>query len=589
MQYLFFLIFSVLSLFAFPVKAAPNGHSDATVRYQQLKHIYTGKETTLFEREQQRLYQSFQQGELSLAMFKGKSSAVREAIAWGDAYSPVVVSHLAAVDPSRLTGDEATAFALLYEGRLDEAVQAYQPLQSLEKVKAESALLDSPRVRATLQHEAYLLDLAGVNPDRCAQLYECLVTRDDCPCQLRFQYADFLYRHQRYADADRWGRAALNGAIEPDVQMPIRFLLGQCYAEQNQPEVAQGYLLNALGDYNRLSKTQQPLAIRTYASTLQSLASVYLKLGDRDNSMLYYDRTVALLDSLLSAPTAPAQSSAELVWPLTLLHAAGTEYLEYGVAEDAYHVYERSLEVLQSTPESDASPALLSHTYRMLSHTLWDEVDSLEEAENYLLMAEEKIKEVLPTAPSLYQYTLYQVKADQSIFQLFCLGDTVSSLALSEEANDILLHLYNACPALYLDDYALGLSNLGYLYYQHHDYDKAMECYTAAETMVRPYYQQNPDDYRYCYNVVEINMSSLMLEMGRFAEGIRWAKQALPNIRKLYALSDNAINTGNLQLTLRNFALCLVRSGKNNEAQPYIKEALALDADDAELSALANN
>ena len=107
-------------------------------------------------------------------------------------------------------------------------------------------------------------------------------------------------------------------------------------------------------------------------------------------------------------------------------------------------------------------------------------------------------------------------------------------------------------------------TNLGYIYYNAHDYDRAREYWTRAWEYRTRMFALNPDAYRSGLAILQLNLGDLYSDLQDFGQAEKYYLQALENASQLVVqdsayrlcLADVQLDLGVLYLTLRDDDKC---------------------------------
>ncbi len=254
------------------------------------------------------------------------------------------IDQFARIDLSEVSAEEQRILDMVEEGKIDEAVKAYEALdisgklrqarenkKALSEAKARIEEEEAQQEQAIKnlkekqQREIATLKLAGgkENYDKVARILKENALADTTDIHAIWEYADFAHDQHDFKDVERFYFIALNGSKDNlDLQATFQNNLGNLYADLHDYAKAEEYYLKALENNTQLF-TQNPDVYRaSLAYTQDDLGLLYGNLHDYAKAEKYYLQALENYTQLFSqAPEAYRNSQAMAQWNLMLLYA----------------------------------------------------------------------------------------------------------------------------------------------------------------------------------------------------------------------------------------------------------------------------
>ncbi len=377
------------------------------------------------------------------------------------------IDQFARIDLSEVSAEEQRILDMVEEGKIDEAVKAYEALDisgKLRQARENKKALSEAKARIEeeeaqqeqtikdlkekQQREIATLKLAGgkENYDKVARILKENALADTTDIDAVWEYAAFAKNQHDFKEAERFYLIALNGSKDNlYLQSAFQNNLGVLYYDLHDYGKAEEYYLKALENRTQLF-TQNPDAYRAdLAGTQNNLGILYSDLHNYAKAEEYYLKALENKTQLFTQN--PDAYRADLAMTQNNLGVLYSDLHDYAKAEE-YHLKALENRTQLFTQNPDAFRADLAMTQNNLGN-LYDDLHDYAKAEEYYL------------------------KALENKTQLFTQN-----------------------PDAYRADLAMTQYNLGLLYYNLHDYAKAEEYYLQALENFTNLFTQNPDAYR---------------------------------------------------------------------------------------------
>ena len=351
------------------------------------------------------------------------------------------IDQFARIDLSEVSAEEQRILDMVEEGKIDEAVKAYEALdisgklrQARQNVKAidegiekledkrNQELQAIADLKERQKREIATLKLAGgkENYDKVARMLKENALADTTDIDAVREYAAFAYAQKDFKEAERFYLICLNGTKDNLYrQAAFQNNLGILYRDLHDYAKAEEYHLKALENYTQLF-TQNPDAYRA------DLAMTQNNLG-----VLYYD-----------------------------LH-------DYAKSEEYYlEALENDTQLFSQNP--DAYRADLAGTQHNLG-SLYDDLHDYAKAEEYYLKALENRTQLFTQNPDAYRADLASTQNNLGALYSY-LHDYAKAEEYYLKALENYTNLFTQNPDAYRAELAITQNNLGALYRNLHDY-----------------------------------------------------------------------------------------------------------------------
>ena len=415
------------------------------------------------------------------------------------------IDQFARIDLSEVSAEERHILDMVQEGRIDEAVKAYEALDISGKLRqarenkqalaaARSKLEEEEKsqdlaireLKAKLERELATLQLAGgkENFDKIARIMKENALADTTDLDALFKYANFAYHQRDFGEAEYyWLMCLRHEDADPEKKASIHNNLGTSYITVRDYSKAEEHLLQSLA-YIQVLFNADPETYRDgLADTQNNLGNLYFYLRDYPKAEEY------------------------------LLQALKNKEI-----------------LLDSDPENNQLRKMLAGSQNNLG-LLYRTTRDYPKAEEYLRKSVENCTMLVNQNPDTYRESLYA--AQLNLGNLFLsLRDNEKALEYYLQALDNIRILFDRNPDAFRKDLSETLFNLGSLYQILSDFPKAETCLMEAVENMTVLYESHPAYYR----------TSLAKMLGSLAKLEYWIEkdaQALEAIDRAISLQPD--------------------------------------------------
>ena len=481
------------------------------------------------------------------------------------------IDQFARIDLSEVSAEELRILDMVEEGKIDEAVKAYEALdisgklrqarenkKALSEAKArieeeeaqqEQAIKD---LKEKQQREIATLKLAGgkENYDKVARILKENALADTTDIDAVKEYAVFAYAQHDFKDAERFYLIALNSSKDNIyLQSVFQNNLGNLYSGLHDYAKAEEYYLKVLENNNQLF-SQNPDAYRAdLAMTQNNLGALYSYLHDYAKAEEYYLKALENKTQLFAQT--PDAYRAELAGTQNNLGALYSYLHDYAKAEEFYlQALENKTQLFTQNP--DAYRAELAGTQNNLG-LLYSDLHDYAKSEEYYLQALENKTELFRQNPDAYRASLAMTQNNLGALY-FNLHDYAKAEEYYFKALDNYTQLFSQNPEAYRAKLAITQHSLGILYADLHDYTKAEEYFLKALENKTQLFNQNPDVYCASLASTQNNLGNLYDDLHDYAKAEEFYLKALENKTLLFRQNPNAYRA-DLAMTQWNLML----------------------------------
>lgn len=503
------------------------------------------------------------------------------------------IDRFARIDLSEVTRDEKRIVDLVTQGKIQEAINAYNALRLDEKLiknyqkyqKTEEAIakLNKAKQEQYANEEALLsslknkYDLMMMQGSRAAidsilSEYETIALQ--CPNSYRIiqGLVDFAHQENHFEIAEKWGRALID--ILPDKPMLKQrycILLSKAETYLGNEELAELHRDRA-SEWLDLAMKEDP------ASAVHGM--IYLrhdilndKLRKEHHLPELLKEAYAFLEELDSIQTMyPTEDMIHAVLTAkfrvySVLIEAHLRLQNLNAALDCNKLSTNCVSELAKKYSNEKQYSFLVNAYNDAGYLYLFKRD-FDLSEQYLL----KAKDILNKWLLKDQYKHFAGILSNYSYLGMCYyhkGEIEKSLEIYKEAVDFSADIVAKRPyPLFFTSYAELSNNLGYIYYVKGDDENAEKIYLKAIDIATPFAQKNPHMYLSSLCLPEINLGVLKLKHGKLNEFLE-----LQN--KYWDDTESCYNW--LGITYANsYAVALDNKGYYQLLQGNTEEALAI-------------
>ncbi len=508
------------------------------------------------------------------------------------------IDQFARIDMSDVSEEERQILEMVEEGRIDEAVKAYEALdlsgklrqareskKALEEAKAriekETAGQEGiiRELKAKQEREIATLKLAGgkENYDKIGRMLKEDALSDTTDFDAVWEYAAFAKSQKDYREAERFYLICLNVCgDDPDLQDVAWNNLGYLYYCLRDYRQAEKYWVLAWEHRMQLS-AENPDAYRLWLANVQlNLGLLYSVQHDYEKSESYYLQALDNYTQLVNQdPDTYLVHLADVQLDLGLLYLTLRDYekceMYYLRALDNYtHLFNRD-------PDTYRSPlTMIQYNLGYFYYTR----DDYEKAEKLYLEVLEHRKQLFDRNPDAYRMDLSRVQNDLGMLYRAC-GDYARAEEYYLQALDNITVSFSQSPDAYRADLARTLANMGNFYRTLENYPKAEECYLKAKEHFTEMFDRNPDAHRLDYSRILNTMGFFYYTIHDYARAEEYYLLSLEHRMLLYDRNPGVYGSYVAQVQI-NLSLLYSATQDYDKALEAIDKAIALTPEDAE-------
>lgn len=501
------------------------------------------------------------------------------------------VDRFARIDLNKLDTEERKIIALIEQGNLSAAIEAYNQLDLLAKYKAE---YDDQRILlqaneqiqkkiaeknknmnttfAMIKRQISTYQIGGRQDDfaKIDSIYTKLVEINPHDIDICLSYLGFLTFQCEYNKAYDMGMHIIKGDYtQSQYASCVSYLAEILFRRKNMTE-AERYALQALHYYDEASEE--------YYELLELLAAIYSDSDQTDKANDIYNKMIEL-------------SANHIERKVTLLENLAFRYDVQGKYEIAKQLRKDCLHLLDSLPEDTielAQKYFDSYTYQR-----WKAVVQTNLGKTYLSLGDydNALNTLLPVMDQLRylttrnpdhnnQYLYYALNTLGNIY--FYQNNFEQCKESFRQALMPISSMYAKDSVVYSDEYAMLLNNLGYINYSTKNYDQSYEYYKQSLELRRIDYKRLPNaNYKYELARILLNLSLLCEKTQSYSQCIEYASEALGYIADVYSMYPDIFDIKrNYLWDLRLLAVSYQNLGDNKMSQQYMDQLYNLDSKD---------
>jgi tetratricopeptide (TPR) repeat protein len=472
--------------------------------FNQLKDRLTQTSTdsyrAKYEQAMQQLEQQKKTGKLKEAEYNQKLDELETSYQTQLSNLNNYIDQFARIDLSEVSAEEQRILDMVEEGKIDEAVKAYEALditgklrQARENVKAidegiekledkrNQELQAIKDLKEKQQREIATLKIAGgkENYDKVAQILKENALADTTDIDAVWEYANFAYNQKDFNEAERFYLIYLNGSKDNLYQQAtIQNNLGSLYDDLHDYAKAEEYFLKAL-EYKTLLFSKTPDAYRADLSVTQTgLGIMYDNLQDYGKAEKYYLYSLENLTYLFNQdPDTYRGDMAKIINNLGVLYY---KIHDYAKAEEYYL---KALELFTFLHNQAPEKYLADLTSIQLNlGMMYIDIHNFTKSEEYFLKVLESRNYLFSQNPDAYRSDLASIQYNLGLLNYF-LNEYAKAEEYYLEALVNFNLLYSQYPDAYREYLVSTLNDLGLLSAQVRNYSKAIEFIDRAITL----------------------------------------------------------------------------------------------------------
>ncbi len=465
--------------------------------FNQLKDRLTQTSTdsyrAKYEQAMQQLEQQKKTGKLKEAEYNQKLDELETSYQTQLSNLDNYIDQFARIDLSEASAEEQRILEMVEQGKIDEAVKAYEAMGISDKMRqvrnnlkkldeAETKIKDEKAqqaqaledLKAMQQREIATLKLAGgkENYDKIARMLKENALADTTDLDEVWEYAQFAYYQMDFDEAERFYLISQNGCgDDPYRQVSVQNNLGNLYYNLHDYNKAEEYYLKALNCLTDLMSQNPDATLPDIALAQDNLGLVYSDLHDYGKSEKYYLKALENRTQLFSQD--PDTYRADLA---TTQHNLGSMYDDIHDYSKSKELYFKALEnrILLFTQKPDDYCADLALTQNNLG-VLFNHLQDYAKAEEYFLKALENVTRMFSKNPDANLFLLASLQNNLGGFYFININNYVKAEEYLLKASENISQLYNKNPNAYYVLLASNQNNLAYYYVSQNDFVKALE------------------------------------------------------------------------------------------------------------------
>lgn len=501
------------------------------------------------------------------------------------------VDRFARIDLNKLDTEERKIIALVEQGNLSAAIEAYNQLDLLAKYKAE---YDDQRILlqakeqiqqkiaeknknmnttfAMIKRQISTYQIGGSQNDfaKIDSIYTHLVEINPHNIDICLSYLGFLTFQCEYNKAYDMGMHIINGGYtQSQYATCVSYLAEILFRRKNMIE-AERYASQALEYYDETSEE--------YFELLELLAAIYSDNDETDKANDVYNKMIEL-------------SANHIERKVTLLEDLAFRYGAQGKYEIAKQLRKDCLHLLDSLPEDTIE--LAQKYFDPYTYQRWKAVVQTNLGMTYLSLFDydNALNTLLPVIDQLHylttrnpdhnsQYLYYALNTLGNVY--FYKNDIEQCKESFRQALIPVSSMYAKDSVVYSDEYAMLLNNLGYINYSTKNYDQSYEYYKQSLELRRIDYKRLPNaNYKYELARILLNLSLLCEKTQSYSQCIEYASEALGYIADVYSMYPDIFDIKrNYLWDLRLLAVSYQNLGDNKMSQQYMDQLYNLDSKD---------
>lgn len=446
----------------------------------------------------------------------------------------VYVDRFARIDLSELSEEEFGIIRLVQEGRIEEAIQAYENMdlvgkysrevddlreieksvERLEKLRAEKNNVRNSILESVMrQVNAYYLIGGRESHKKIEYLMEELIRIDPTDVNVLLFYADYLTTQRKFVSSLEYYLMCRDHEFETTVRKgTYLFNVGSVYLEIGDYDKGEEYLVESLNFFEPNSST--------YLEASNNLAYIYMSRGRYQESEEVLDRIRGEVE---------ARNEPDPYFNTVFYFTSAHCYFNQHNYEKAREMAEKAVDnALLEIAEEDAVRLYVGSS--IILGAIYNGMGEYEKAEAIMSDAASRFN-------SLYYLRNPSVALIDNNALLSNLGAVYFNMSEYEKAKDTFLkqlaafNSYESMGVQMLDNAAfheaLCCNNLGYLHYVTGDYTESVDYYLRALHVYEALFEKYPDVYRIEVARTSTNISGSLLAIGHLDEAMSFADKAI--------------------------------------------------------------
>ncbi|MBR5019606.1 MAG: tetratricopeptide repeat protein [Bacteroidales bacterium] len=508
------------------------------------------------------------------------------------------IDQFARIDISEVSAEEQRILEMVEEGRIDEAVEAYDALDLSGRLRqareSKKALVDARArieeeearqesairaLKVRQEREIATLKLAGgkENYDKIGKILKENALADTTDIDAVWTYANFAKDQKDFREAERFYLICRNGwADSLDKLSSVWTNLGYIFYNVYDYDRAKEYWTRAW-EYRTKAFARNPDPYRLGLAHLQlNLGLLYRVLHDFEQSEVFYLQALENYAQLFAQdPETYRPDMADVQLDLGALYRVLRNYDKceayYLQALDNYN------QLFARDPETyRASLTMIQYNLGYFYYSRND----FAKAQQFYLQALEHRKKLVERNPDAYRMDLARVQNDLGMLYRAA-GDYPRAEEYYSQALDNITITFSQSPDAYRADLARTLANMGNFYRTVGNYPKAEECYLKAADHFGEMFRQNPEANRMDQSRILNTLGYFYYTIHDYSRAEECYFRSLEHRQLLYERNPGVYGGAVAQSQI-NLSLLYMATQKYDKALESIDKAIALTPDDAD-------
>lgn len=506
------------------------------------------------------------------------------------------IDQFARIDLSDVSEEERQILEMVEQGRIDEAVKAYEDLDISGKLRQarenKKALVEAKarieqeaasqeqairELKAKQEREIATLKLAGgkENYDKIGRMLKENALADTTDVDAAWAYAYYAMSQKDFEESAHFWLICQEGCADnPDRLSSVWNNLGYVYFNLNNYNKAKEYWTRAC-EYRTPLFARNPEAYRPWMANLQlNLGLLHRVLHNYEQSESYYLQALENYGQMFAQdPEAYRLDMADIELDLGALYRVLRKYDKC----EAYYLQalDNYSQLFARDPETYRSS--LTMIQYNLGYFYYDR-DEYARAEQYYLQVLENRQLLFARNPDAYRMDLAKIQNNLGMLYRST-GDYEKAEMYYSQALDNITTAFEKSPDTYRAEVARTLANMGNFYRTVGNYAKAEECYLKASEHFGEMFRQNPEANRMDQSRILNTLGFFYYTTKDYARAEEYYYRSLEHRLLLYEQNPGVYGDYVAQIWV-NLALLYAATEVYDKALESIDKAIVLIPDD---------
>ncbi|MCQ2608680.1 MAG: tetratricopeptide repeat protein [Bacteroidales bacterium] len=412
------------------------------------------------------------------------------------------VDMFARIDMSELSSAEQKIIEMLQEGRIDEAIKAYENKRYVEKFKQEASDIveineaqkrleiveahkkeSMQNILAAIERQISSYQLIGgyENYKKIGSILREVALADTTNLDVVRRYAEFAHEQNDFTDAYRFYSICVNGC-NTKKQASVYTNMGSLCRLMKQYDEGKTYLQKSIEIYENMSEDDRICYASDFANAENNLGILYYSQQNYEDAEKYYLRACKKWqESVQKGNNESLPNLAGVQNNLGILYMKQKKLVDaekyYSLAVDTYS--------LLCETNSNSYQRYLAVSQNNLG-ALYFDLGKYEDAEKYWTLAANDYEKLYEKNPNAYAFDLGILRYNLARFYNAFKRYTDSERAYTEALN-IFKPLYEKNPNVYVFYVAETYNSLSYAYAHLEKYDMAIQMVNKAIELAPSY------------------------------------------------------------------------------------------------------